>query len=70
MGFISGILASVLEWCLEKLGSFIAKWIKLREAESNIEAQAEADKKKLENAHTPEEKHDAAETIVDHTFGS
>lgn len=68
MSFIVGIVAKLLEWLFEKLGSFVLSQVRKKEQDDEAEKKAQEDSDRLKKAQTPEEKQDAAKHIIDDTF--
>lgn len=68
MTFLTGLLASLIEWFLSKIGLAIAREIKQVRADNEVKKTAEADKGVLIKAKSDEEKELAAREISDHTF--
>ncbi len=67
---IAGLLASIIEWGLEKLASLGITWFEQEQANAKIVTQATTDENQLENAQTTDDKAAAASKLSSDSFQS
>lgn len=64
MSFLSGILASLLEWVLSKLATLGISWAKTQAKIGNDEAKTQQNTTTLNNATTEAERQSATQNIA------
>lgn len=69
MSFLASIVVQIVEWLLEKLFSFFKKKADQAEKSHEIDKQADADKKEIQNADTDDDKVKAIDHSINDTFG-
>lgn len=68
MSFLAGIAASILEWVVTKFLSFVGEEVATYEQDQAIKAQSQADQTKVQDATTPDQVADAANSVAADSF--
>jgi len=63
LAFLATVSASVLEWGLDKLASFIYLFVKEHKTHSEALTEADQTQKQVEDAKTPDQKSAAARSV-------
>lgn len=66
MSFLSGLLASIMDWLIQ---NDILPWLKKEVSDAVDDAKSNQDQQERDNAKTPEQESQAAQDAASDTFG-